>query len=223
MTQWAEVVFGDTGCLAQLEKELRAALAASPDMPMGQRTLVPDAGEVVLHELKAIGRDRLVMVLRSAGERSRCPICGRASGRIHSRYVRHLSDLPWRPIRGTSKRKRALRICTTKTGTAISGRRDFGIILWSVGQCSDERPCYYRLDLGNGPWHRWRYDQRLELSARSSTGQSDPAMEYGGPKHRRSAGPCAHYQYRSAGSLYLHCGTRRYPSEQTHLFVASGL
>jgi hypothetical protein len=29
---------------------------------MGQRTLVPDAGEVILHELKAIGRDRLVMV-----------------------------------------------------------------------------------------------------------------------------------------------------------------
>lgn len=65
---------------------------------MGQRTLVPDAGEVVLHELKSIGRDRLVMVLRSAGERSRCPVCGRASGRIHSRYSRHLSDLPWEGI-----------------------------------------------------------------------------------------------------------------------------
>jgi transposase len=65
---------------------------------MGQRTLVPDAGEVVLHELKAIGRDRLVMVLRSTGERSRCPVCDRASGRIHSRYARHLSDLPWEGI-----------------------------------------------------------------------------------------------------------------------------
>jgi transposase len=65
---------------------------------MGQRTLIPDAGEVVLHELKAIGRDRLVMVLRSAGERSRCPVCGRESGRVHSRYSRHLSDLPWEGI-----------------------------------------------------------------------------------------------------------------------------
>jgi hypothetical protein len=35
---------------------------------MGQRTLVPDAGEVVLHELRAVGRTGLVMILRSAGE-----------------------------------------------------------------------------------------------------------------------------------------------------------
>jgi transposase len=65
---------------------------------MGQRTLAPDVGEVVLHELKATGRDRLVMVLRSAGDRSCCPACGRESGRIHSRYSRHLSDLPWEGI-----------------------------------------------------------------------------------------------------------------------------
>ncbi|HEY6377277.1 MAG TPA: ISL3 family transposase [Edaphobacter sp.] len=65
---------------------------------MGQRTLVPDAGEVVLYELRVIGRDRLVMVLRSAGERSCCPVCLQTSRRVHSRYSRHLSDLPWEGI-----------------------------------------------------------------------------------------------------------------------------
>jgi len=65
---------------------------------MGQRTLVPDAGEVVLHGLKTDGQNRLVMVLRSAGEDARCPQCGRVSRRVHSRYKRQLSDLPWEGI-----------------------------------------------------------------------------------------------------------------------------
>ena len=38
------------------------------------------------------------MVLRSAGEESRCPACGRASPRVHSRYKRQLADLPWQGI-----------------------------------------------------------------------------------------------------------------------------
>jgi transposase len=67
-------------------------------MPMGQHTLVPDAGEVVLHEVRAVGRARLVMVLRSAGKESRCPACAQISRRVHSRYIRRLSDLPWEGI-----------------------------------------------------------------------------------------------------------------------------
>ena len=66
--------------------------------PMGQRTLVPDAGEVELHELKTDGQNRLVMVLRSVGEDSRCPACGQPSRRVHSRYKRQLNDLPWEGI-----------------------------------------------------------------------------------------------------------------------------
>jgi transposase len=67
---------------------------------MGQRTLVPEFQMLksVLHELKPSGRDRLVMLLRSAGARSRCPVCGRQSGRVHSRYSRHLSGLPWEGV-----------------------------------------------------------------------------------------------------------------------------
>jgi transposase len=65
---------------------------------MGQQTLVPYAGEVELGELKVEGYSRLVMVLRPSGEESRCPSCGRPSRRLHSRYCRRLSDLPWEGI-----------------------------------------------------------------------------------------------------------------------------
>jgi transposase len=65
---------------------------------MGQGTLVPDVGEVVLDQLMAEGRSQLVMVLRPAGEGSVCPECQQASRRIHSRYRRRLNDLPWEGI-----------------------------------------------------------------------------------------------------------------------------
>jgi transposase len=67
-------------------------------MAMGRRTLVPDAGEVVLDQLMVEGQGRLVMVLRPAGEGSVCPECWQASRRIHSRYCRGLNDLPWEGI-----------------------------------------------------------------------------------------------------------------------------
>ena len=46
-------------------------------MAMGQGTLVPDAGEVVLDQMMAEGRSGLVMVFRPAGEWSVCPGCRR--------------------------------------------------------------------------------------------------------------------------------------------------
>jgi transposase len=65
---------------------------------MGQRTLLPDRGEVFLDELKAEGRGRLIMVLRPAREESRCPLCEKNSRRVHSYYRRRLCDLPWEGI-----------------------------------------------------------------------------------------------------------------------------
>ena len=65
---------------------------------MEQRTLVPDADEVVLDQLMVEGQNRLVMVLRPAGEGSVCPECRQASRRIYSRYRRRLNDLPWEGI-----------------------------------------------------------------------------------------------------------------------------
>ena len=65
---------------------------------MGQRTLLPDGAEVVLDQLQVQGRDRILMVLRPARERSCCPACQRRSDRIHSWYCRRLRDLPWEGI-----------------------------------------------------------------------------------------------------------------------------
>lgn len=65
---------------------------------MERRTLVPDAGEVALDRLIVENNTRLVMVLRATGEASQCPGCRQESRRIHSRYRRRLSDLPWEGI-----------------------------------------------------------------------------------------------------------------------------
>ena len=65
---------------------------------MEQRTLVPDAGEVVLDQLMVENNTRLVMLLRATGEGSHCPVCRQESQRIHSRYRRRLNDLPWEGI-----------------------------------------------------------------------------------------------------------------------------
>jgi hypothetical protein len=65
---------------------------------MGQHTLVSDAGEVVLHQVRAVEPTRLVMVLRSAGKESRCPACSQTSRPVHSRYFRQLHHLPWEGI-----------------------------------------------------------------------------------------------------------------------------
>ncbi len=69
----------------------------SPIRPMRSQTLVPDAGEVTLYEMKE-GLSGLVMVLRPVSEESRCPACNQASGRVHSRYKRQIADLPWEGI-----------------------------------------------------------------------------------------------------------------------------
>ena len=65
---------------------------------MGQRTLLPDVGEVVLDQLLVQGPTRLVMVLRPVAGSSVCPLCRRISRRIHSWYSRRLSDLPWEGV-----------------------------------------------------------------------------------------------------------------------------
>jgi hypothetical protein len=66
--------------------------------PMKHRTLLPDAGEVVLDQLMVEGNCRLVMVLRAAGEAGCCPGCRKESRHIHSRYKRRRKDLPWEGI-----------------------------------------------------------------------------------------------------------------------------
>jgi transposase len=65
---------------------------------MEQKTLVPDAGEVVVESVKVEGRGPLLMMLRASGKQNFCPQCHRSSTRVHSRYQRKLRDLPWEGI-----------------------------------------------------------------------------------------------------------------------------
>lgn len=65
---------------------------------MGQRTLLPDAAEVVLDQLRVVWREQINMVLRPSSDQSQCSACHRRSSRIHSWYLRWLSDLPWEGV-----------------------------------------------------------------------------------------------------------------------------
>ena len=76
----SEDLFREEGGLAQ---------AVPPVYQMETRSLVPYAGEVVLHDLKTDGKSRLVVVGRSGSEDSRCPGCVQPSQRNHSRYKRN--------------------------------------------------------------------------------------------------------------------------------------
>ncbi len=49
-------------------------------------------------ESLSIGAGRVNISVASGMRRSRCPICARGSSRVHSRYLRMVSDLPWHGI-----------------------------------------------------------------------------------------------------------------------------
>ena len=66
---------------------MRTAIAAHELLPEG----------LYLENLR-IGAGRVSISAASGTRRSRCPLCGRGSSRVHSRYTRTLSDLPWHGI-----------------------------------------------------------------------------------------------------------------------------
>src|SRR3984957_1423098 len=57
----------------------------------GGQSLLPEG--VIVEKVEHRG-DMLVAVARSPSRASSCPLCGRMSTQVHSRYVRYLSDLP---------------------------------------------------------------------------------------------------------------------------------
>ena len=62
---------------------------------ISSQRLLPE-GLRVLH-VKA-EREALVVLAESAADSGRCPLCDRPARRVHSRYARIVSDLPWRGI-----------------------------------------------------------------------------------------------------------------------------
>ena len=66
---------------------MRTAIAAHELLPKG-----------LYLETLSIGTGRVSISVSSGTRRSRCPLCGRDSSRVHSRYSRTVSDLPWHGI-----------------------------------------------------------------------------------------------------------------------------
>jgi transposase len=57
-------------------------------------TLLPDPSRLRLDLLRAEGTT-ITVLMATTPTNSACPLCGTASFRVHSRYVRTLADLPW--------------------------------------------------------------------------------------------------------------------------------
>lgn len=61
---------------------------------MPRPALVPDPETLALDHL-APGDGEIVLVVRTKALTAPCPDCGGIATRVHSRYRRHLADLPW--------------------------------------------------------------------------------------------------------------------------------
>ncbi len=57
-------------------------------------TILPDPTQLHLRQLSATDAGILAIVEATALA-TPCPICGEPSGRVHSRYVRTVADVPW--------------------------------------------------------------------------------------------------------------------------------
>src|SRR5215218_5814914 len=66
---------------------MRTAIAAHELLPEG-----------LCLETLSIQTRRVSIRVSSGTRRSRCPVCGRGSSRVHSRYSRTVSDLPWHGV-----------------------------------------------------------------------------------------------------------------------------
>lgn len=60
-------------------------------------TILPDPAHLHLDHIR-LDADTITLVVESKDERAPCPLCGEPAGRVHSRYVRTLADLPWNGV-----------------------------------------------------------------------------------------------------------------------------
>ena len=64
---------------------------------MNITTLIPDPESLRL-ECIASGTHLITLIVKTFRPQARCPSCGQPSKRIHSRYERRITDLPWNGI-----------------------------------------------------------------------------------------------------------------------------
>ena len=104
---------------------------------MMSRTLVPDATEVALECLKVAGPGQLLMLLRTVRSDAACPGCGTFSARVHSRYLRRLSDLPWEglPVRVQLRTRRFFCVRPGCSRTIFAERLPFTVARYARRTC----------------------------------------------------------------------------------------
>ena len=61
------------------------------------RTLLPAPKLLNLVGVRA-DEDAITLVARTSSRVALCPVCGKRSTRVHSRYTRTLTDLPWQGV-----------------------------------------------------------------------------------------------------------------------------
>ncbi len=64
-------------------------------MSLAARLPIPRSLRV---EALLLAEDGLAILASSEATDVRCPLCGRRSDRVHSRYARTLADLPWADV-----------------------------------------------------------------------------------------------------------------------------
>jgi transposase len=64
---------------------------------MPSHTILPDPQKLKLICLTTDAQ-RITLTASTISSEAACPLCNKSSGRVHSRYVRTLSDLPWQGI-----------------------------------------------------------------------------------------------------------------------------
>jgi transposase len=60
-------------------------------------TVLPDTSRLRLDLLRLDG-SAITILMATTPTGPLCPLCGTASSRVHSRYVRILADLPWHGV-----------------------------------------------------------------------------------------------------------------------------
>ena len=87
-------------------------------------TIIPDLADLFLQQVDVA--ETVTLTLRSTARTAYCPVCGAASTRVHSRYLRTLRDLPTsgRPVRLVLEVRRF--VCGERTGV----RKIFADLQW---------------------------------------------------------------------------------------------
>lgn len=78
--------------------------------------LLPDSEQIRCDGISVGEEDRQIfMELAANTPDSACPLCNKKSRKVHSRYRRHLADLPWADVPSRFRFRFAVSSAQTKT------------------------------------------------------------------------------------------------------------